>query len=82
MNFCDVDFLLNDAPQLGRPSDVDSNQLNTLFENNQHYTTQEITNIFQISKMNIEQLIWCLAILHSIFILDISNFDVWFLQTQ
>ena len=29
------DFSLSDAPQLGRPVEVDSNQIKTLIENNQ-----------------------------------------------
>ena len=33
------DFSLDDASQLGRPAEVDSNQMETLIENNQHYTT-------------------------------------------
>ena len=35
------DFSLVDAPQSGRPVEVDSNQTDTLIENNQCYTTQE-----------------------------------------
>ena len=31
------DFFLDDAPWLGRPVEVDSNQIETLFENNQLY---------------------------------------------
>ena len=31
-------FSLDDAPQSGRPIEVDSNQIETLIENNQHYT--------------------------------------------
>ena len=31
-------FSLDDAPQSGRPTEVDSNQIETLIENNQHYT--------------------------------------------
>ena len=35
------DFLLDDAPWLGRPVEVDSNQIKTLIaENNQHYNVQ------------------------------------------
>ena len=34
-----IDFLLKDAPWSGRP--VDSNQIMTLIENNQCYTTWE-----------------------------------------
>ena len=30
--------LLNDAPRSGRPVEVDSDQIKTLLENNQHYT--------------------------------------------
>ena len=33
------DFSLDDAPRLGRPVEVDSDQIQTLTENNQHYTT-------------------------------------------
>ena len=31
-------FSLHDAPQSGRPVEVDSDQIETLIENNQHYT--------------------------------------------
>ena len=31
-------FSLGDAPQLGRPTEVDSDEVKTLIENNQHYT--------------------------------------------
>ena len=44
------DFSLDDAPQLGRPVEVDSNQIKTLIENSQCYTIQEIADIFKISK--------------------------------
>ena len=33
------DFLQDDAPQSGRPVEVDSDQTETLIEKNQHYTT-------------------------------------------
>ena len=48
------DFSLDDAPQLGRPAEVDSHQIETLIENKQHYTTWEIANIPKISKGSIE----------------------------
>ena len=32
------DFLLDDAPWSGRPDEVDSDQIETLIENNQCYT--------------------------------------------
>ena len=33
------DFSLDDAPWLDKPDEVDSNQIETLIENNQCYTT-------------------------------------------
>ena len=50
VKFCAGGFLLDDAPWSGRPTEVDSNQIEMLIENNQHYTTQEIVNILKISK--------------------------------
>ena len=50
---CEVsagDFSLGGAPRSGRPVEVDSNQIKTLIENNQRYTTQQIANILKISK--------------------------------
>ena len=44
------DFLLEGAPWSGRPLKMDSDQIETLIENNQHYTTWEIANILKISK--------------------------------
>ena len=44
------DFSLDVAPQSRRPAEVDSDQMETLTENNQHYTTWEIANILKISK--------------------------------
>ena len=48
--FCAGDFSLYDAPQLGTPVQVDSNQIEILIENNQPYTTCEVTDILKISK--------------------------------
>ena len=45
--FCAGDFLLDDAPWSGRPVEIDSNQIETLIENNQHYTMWEIVNILK-----------------------------------
>ena len=42
--------MLGDAPQLGRPIEVDSNQIETLIENNLHHTLREIADILKISK--------------------------------
>ena len=47
---CAWDFLMNDAPQLGRPVKVDSNQIETSTENHQGYSTWEIADILKISK--------------------------------
>ena len=44
------DFSLDDAPWWGRPLEVDSEQIKTLIENNQHYTTWERAGILKISK--------------------------------
>ena len=49
-NFHARNFLLDNAPRLGRPVEVDSNQTETLTENNQRYTMQEIANILKIPK--------------------------------
>ena len=48
------DFSLDDAPRLGRPVEVDRDQIKTLIENNQHYTTREIADILKISKSSVE----------------------------
>ena len=54
VKFCAGDFLLDDAPRSGRPVEVDSGQIETLIENNQRYTMQEIANILKISKSSIK----------------------------
>ena len=46
--FCAGDFLLDDAPQSGRPIEVD--QIDTLIKSNQCYTMQDIADILKISK--------------------------------
>ena len=48
MKFCAGDFSLNDAPQLSRPLEVDSDQIKTIIENNQRYTKRVIANILKI----------------------------------
>ena len=45
--FCARNFLLDDAPWLGRPVEVDSNQIETLIENTQCYTMWEIDDILK-----------------------------------
>ena len=48
--FCAGDVSLDDAPQSGRPVEVDNDQIKTLIENNEHYTMREIADILKISK--------------------------------
>ena len=48
--FCAGDFSQVDAPWSCWPSEVDSGQIETLIENNQCYTIQDIANILKISK--------------------------------
>ena len=48
--FCAGDFLLDNAPRSGRPVEVDSDQMETLIENSQGYTTWVIADILKISK--------------------------------
>ena len=48
------DFSLDDAPWSGRPVEVESDQIETIIENNQCYTMQEIADILKISKSSVE----------------------------
>ena len=50
MKFRAEDFSLDDAPWSGGPVEVDSDQIKTLIENNQCYTTQKMADILKISK--------------------------------
>ena len=43
VKFCTGGFSLDDAPWSGRPGDSD--QIETLIDNNQHYTMREAANI-------------------------------------
>ena len=63
------DFSLDDAPLLGRPVEVDSNQIETLIENNQCYATREIADILEISKSSVENHLHQLGY--------VNCFDVW-----
>ena len=63
------DFLLNDAPQSGRPVEVDSHQIETIIEYNQCYTIWEIANILKISKSSFENRLRQLGY--------VNHFDVW-----
>ena len=63
------DFSLANAPRSGRPVEVDSDQIETLTENSQCYTTWEIANILKISKSSIENHLYQLGYE--------NRFDVW-----
>ena len=63
------DFLLDDAPRSGRPVEVDRDQIETLIENNQCYTTREIADILKISKSSVENPLPQLGY--------VNHFDVW-----
>ena len=67
--FCAGDFSLDDAPRSGRPVEVDSDQIETLIENSQRYTTQEIADILKISKSSTENHLYQLGYM--------NRFDVW-----
>ena len=43
-------FSLDIAPQLGRPVEINSNQMEILIENNHYYIMWEIANILKIPK--------------------------------
>ena len=47
--FCDGDFLLDHAPLLGKPLEVDNDQIETLIENN-HHIMWDIADILKIFK--------------------------------
>ena len=46
--FCARNFSLDDAPRSGRPVEIDSDQVETLIENNPCYTTCKIADILKI----------------------------------
>ena len=50
VKFCAGGFSLDDAAWLGRPVEVDSDQIETLIEKNQHSTMQAIADILEIFK--------------------------------
>ena len=64
-------FIQDNAPWSGRSVDVDTDQIKTLIESNQRYTSWEIPDILEICKLSAEnhlhQLgdvhspLWCLA---------------------
>ena len=67
--FCAGDFSLDNAPWSSRPVEVDSDQIESLIENNQCYTTWEIADILKIPKSSIENHLHQLGY--------VNRFDVW-----
>ena len=63
-------LLVDDTPWLGRPIEVDRDQIGTLIENNQHYTTGEIADILKMLKLSVKNYSHQLGYVH--------HFDVWF----
>ena len=61
--------MLDGAPQSGRPVEVDSDQIETLIENNQCYATREIDNMLKIAKSSVENHLYQLDY--------VNRFDVW-----
>ena len=62
-------FLLDNAPQSSRPVEVDSNQIETLTENNQCHTMQEIAGILKLSKTSPENHLYQFGY--------VNHFNVW-----
>ena len=63
------DFWLDYAPWSGRPIKGDSDEIETIIENNQCYTTWEIADILKISKRIVENHLHQLGY--------VNRFDVW-----
>ena len=61
--------MLDNAPRSGRPAEVDSDQIETIIENNHRYITREITDILKISKSRIENHLHQFGY--------VNHFDVW-----
>ena len=68
-NFRAGDFSLDDASWSGRPVEAESDQIETLIENYQRYTTRETADILKISKSSAESHLHQLGYVH--------QFDVW-----
>ena len=58
------DFLQDDAPQSGRPVEVDSDQIETLIENNQRYTMRKTANILKTLRLRAENHLHPLGYVH------------------
>ena len=62
-------FSSDNAPQFGRPFEVDSDQVETLIEDNKCYSTWEIASILKISKWSSENHLGQLGY--------VNCFDIW-----
>ena len=62
MKFHAGDFLLDDAPWLGRTVEVDSDQIKT--DNHQCYTMWERADILTISRSSVESHLYQLGYVH------------------
>ena len=61
--------MLDNVLQSGRPVEVDSNQIDTLIENDQYYIMPEIADILKISKSSIESRLHQLGY--------VNDYDIW-----
>ena len=69
MKFLAGGLLLDDAPQSGRPDEAGRNQIETLTENNQCHTMQEIAGILKLSKTSPENHLYQFGY--------VNHFNVW-----
>ena len=54
LEICAGDFSLDNTPWWGRSVEVDKDQIKTIIESNQRYTTWEIANTLKISRSSAE----------------------------
>ena len=55
--------MLDNVPQLGRPVEADNDQIKTLTENDQHYTTQKVADISKYPNQVWKTICTCLVML-------------------
>lgn len=48
------DFSLEDTSRVGRPVEIDTDEIKTLIRSNQRYTTREIADIVNVSKSSVK----------------------------
>ena len=69
LKFCTGNLLLDNAPCLGSPIEVDKNQFKILNENNQHCTMKERAKILKIAKSTVKN--------HLLHLGYANSYDVW-----